>query len=46
VSVPTLRSLSLEQWLAEFDRLKKLNDEIMGKGGKPAPKRNQTKGSR
>ena len=31
-------------WIAEFERLKKVNAEIVGaKGGKPAPKRKQTK---
>jgi len=28
VRVPTLRSLTLAQWLEEFERLKKLNQEI------------------
>jgi hypothetical protein len=44
VNVPTVNSLSLPEWVAEFERLKKLNGEIMGgKQGKPAPKRKQTK---
>jgi hypothetical protein len=47
VNVPTVNSLTLAQWVAEFDRLKKVNAEIMGtKGGKPAPKRKQTKVNR
>jgi len=29
VNAPSLRSLSLEQWIAEFERLTKLNDEIL-----------------
>jgi len=40
VQAPTLSSLSLEQWLAEFDRLKRLNAEIMNTakaGGKRRP---------
>jgi hypothetical protein len=32
VNVPTLSSLTLDQWLAEFDRLKKLNHQILAKG--------------
>ena len=46
VNVPSLSSLSLEQWLPEFDRLTKLNAEIMGTSAKPAPKRKRTKGNR
>ena len=36
VRVPTVGSLALEQWIDEFQRLKKLNQEIMrsGKGRK------------
>jgi hypothetical protein len=33
VRVPTVSALTLEQWLDEYDRLKKLNREIM-RGGK------------
>jgi hypothetical protein len=33
VRVPTVSSMSLEQWLGEYGRLKKLNQEIM-RGGK------------
>jgi len=33
VRVPTVGSMTLEQWLGEYDRLKKLNQEIM-RGGK------------
>ena len=42
VNLPTVNSLTLGEWIAEFERLKKLNAEIMGgKRGKPAPKRKQ-----
>jgi len=38
INVPTVNSLTLTEWLAEFERLKKVNAEIMGGGGgKPAP---------
>ncbi len=30
VNVATLNALTLDQWIDEFTRLKKLNDEIMG----------------
>jgi hypothetical protein len=40
VSVPTLSSFSVPEWMAEFERLKKVNSEIMGgRAGKPKPKR-------
>ena len=29
VKVPTLGTLTLEQWVEEFNRLKKLNDELL-----------------
>jgi hypothetical protein len=29
VQVPTISSLTLEQWIGEFERLKKLNAEIV-----------------
>jgi len=29
VNAPSLSSLSLEQWIAEFERLTKLNDDIL-----------------
>ena len=32
VRVPKVSSLTLDQWIAEFDRLKKLNAEILGAG--------------
>jgi hypothetical protein len=43
LNVPTVNSLTLPEWMAEFERLKKANAEIMGggKGGKPALKRKQ-----
>lgn len=35
VNVPTVNSLTLPEWMVEFDRLKKVNAEIVGaKGGK------------
>jgi 23S rRNA maturation mini-RNase III len=37
VQAATVGALTLEQWMNEFDRLKKLNAEIMK--GKPTPKR-------
>ena len=44
VNVPTVNSLTLAEWMGEFERLKKVNAEIMGgKGGKMVPKRNPTK---
>jgi hypothetical protein len=33
VRVPTLSSLSLEQWIGEFNRLKKLSEELLQRGG-------------
>jgi hypothetical protein len=45
VRAPTLSSFSLPDWIAEFERLKRLNGEIMGgTRGKQAPKRKQAKG--
>ena len=35
VRVPTLSSLTLAQWLAEFQRLKKLNADILRTKPKP-----------
>ena len=37
VRVPTLSSLTLEQWVDEFVRLEKLNKELLSGRGKPAP---------
>jgi hypothetical protein len=34
ISVPRVSSLSLKEWLAEYDRLKKLNQDIMRMGQK------------
>ncbi|MFN7993573.1 MAG: hypothetical protein U0Q18_08230 [Bryobacteraceae bacterium] len=31
VTVPTVSSLTIEQWLQEFERLEKLNQRILGK---------------
>lgn len=36
VTVPTLNSLTLEQWIGEFQRLKKLNQEIRKAGKRKA----------
>jgi len=41
VNAPNLSSLSLDQWMAEFDRLKKLNKEILRV---PAQKESTTRG--
>ena len=39
VRVPTLSSLTLEQWVDEFNRLKKVNEDILqGQVGPEAPK--------
>jgi hypothetical protein len=45
VNMPTVNSIGLAEWMAEFDGLKTVNDEIMGgvKGGKLAPKRKRYK---
>jgi hypothetical protein len=43
VRVPTVSSLTLKEWLDEYQRLKKLNMEIMKAGKKPAIARKQTK---
>ena len=34
VAVPTIGSLTLEQWIEEFQRLKKVNQEILRAGSK------------
>jgi hypothetical protein len=39
VRVPTVNSLTLEQWMAEFQCLRKLNQEIMRTGQKKPRKR-------
>lgn len=39
VSVPSVSSLTLELWIGEFQRLKKLNAKIMRTGKKPGPAR-------
>jgi hypothetical protein len=42
VSVPTVSSLNLAGWRAEYERLKKLNTQIMdGTSRKPVSKRKQ-----
>jgi hypothetical protein len=39
VQVPTVNSLTLEQWMDEFQRLRKMNQEIMRAGQKKQRKR-------
>jgi hypothetical protein len=41
VRVPTVNSLTLRQWLDEYQRLKKLNAEIVRIKKKPAASRKQ-----
>lgn len=45
VNVATVNSLSVPEWIAEFERLKKVNGEILdgAKTGTPTPKRKQSK---
>jgi hypothetical protein len=44
ISVPTISSHTVPEWITEFERLKKVNAEIMGaRSEKSAPKRKQTK---
>jgi len=43
VRVPTVNSLTLKEWLDEYQRLKKLNMEIMRIKKKPVIVRKQTK---
>lgn len=43
VTVPTISSHSLEEWIAEFQRLKKLNGQLIGN---PASKRQRTGATR
>ena len=38
VKVPKVNSLTLEQWIEEYDKLKKLNAEILGGGGQASQK--------
>jgi hypothetical protein len=38
VQVPTLNALTSDQWVEEFERLKKLNSEILGKAVRPPRK--------
>ena len=43
VKVPKVSSLTLEQWVAEYERLKKLNEEILrGKAGSETALRKAT----
>jgi hypothetical protein len=46
VKVPTLSSLTLEQWIDEFNRLKKLNEELLSGQTKPNVARQQSVPSR
>jgi len=48
INVPTVNSLTLAEWMAEFERLKKVNAESVGggTGGKQTQKPNQTKSGR
>ena len=49
VNAPSLSSLSLEQWIAEFERLTKLNDEILRASagqGRPEVRRPRAKQGR
>ena len=39
VRVPSFQSFTLEQWIAEFERLRKLNAGMIQGGGTPAPKK-------
>jgi len=39
VKVPKVNSLTLEQWIEEYDKLKKLNAEILGGDSKSAPEK-------
>jgi len=43
VRVPTVSSLTLAEWISEFQRLKKLNAEIMRPAKKPGLNRKSTK---
>ena len=43
VQVPNVSALTLEQWMDEFRRLKKLNAEIVRTGGKTARARKPTR---
>ncbi len=43
VNVPTLNALTPDEWAAEFERLRKLNRQIMGKPApRPAAKKRRT----
>ena len=48
VNVPKVSSLTLEQWVAEYDRLKKLNQQLSGSVDtqKVEKRKPQSKGSR
>jgi hypothetical protein len=43
VQVPTVSALSIEEWVREFERLRAVNAQILGKGRKPAPARKPRK---
>ena len=47
VNVPKVSSLTLEQWIGEFNRLKKLNGEMLsGKAPKKTPKKPKSTGAK
>ncbi len=46
VRVETLNALTLEQWVAEFLRLKKVNAELMGQASAPDPDKTTRKRKR
>ncbi|HLH00592.1 MAG TPA: hypothetical protein VKX49_30080 [Bryobacteraceae bacterium] len=45
VNVSTLSSLTLDQWVAEFSRLRKLNKELLGGKTEPASRSTKKKSS-
>ena len=45
VIVPTIKSLTVEQWLGEFERLKKLNSQIMKRPPNSSPTKRPAKKS-
>jgi hypothetical protein len=42
VAVPKVSSLSLEQWIGEFRRLQKVNEQLMGKVERKQPARKRS----
>jgi len=39
VQVPTVSTLSMAGWMREFEKLRSVNAQILGKGSNPAPAR-------